>query len=163
MSKETQGRILELINELGLIRHPEGGFYKETYRSSEKTDGGAKDLATSIYYLLSMADFSSLHRIKQDENWYFHEGGTLFVHDISPDGVYIQHKLGMDITAGESPQCTIPAGHWFGASLKDPTSYVLVGCVVAPGFEFDDLELGERGKLMSLFPQHGELVQQLTR
>ena len=160
-------RVDELVTALALLPHPEGGFYKETYRSKEKTElasvGAQRDLATSIYYLLSGQDFSSLHRIEQDENWYFHEGGTLHVHDIAPNGDYVCHALGLDLTAGETPQCTIKAGHWFGASLKSVDSYALVGCVVAPGFDFEDLEIGVQEDLLDLFPHLDELIRRLTR
>jgi len=160
-------RVQELVTSLGLLPHPEGGYYKKLYRSNEKVElasvGAERDLATSIYYLLSGNDFSRLHRIKQDENWYFHEGDTLHVHDISPSGEYTCHALGLGVANGETPQCTIKAGHWFGASLKDTSTYALVGCVVAPGFDFADLEMGETADLLRLFPEHEGLIHRLTR
>jgi len=159
------------IRALGLRRHPEGGFYREIYRSGgsvarEHLAGdfsGDRSFATSILFLLGGHDFSALHRIKQDEIWYFHHGSALNVHVIDSAGLYSRLTMGPDPAAGHHLQGVVKAGLFFGASLEDPGSYALVGCACAPGFDFEDLELPDRKELLSLFPQHARLITQLTR
>ena len=159
------------IDWLRLVRHPEGGYYRETYRSSEVVAaaglpprfGGDRAFSTAIYFLLEGKDFSALHRIKQDEVWHFHDGAALAIHVIEPSGSYSRIVLGRHFEAGETPQAVVKAGCYFGASVCDPRSYALVGCTVAPGFEFADFELPGREELCRLYPQHRELISQLTR
>jgi len=160
----------QLIGQLDLIRHPEGGWFKETYRSTEQFAasalperfGGERSLCTSIYFLLEQGDFSALHRIKSDELWHFHSGCAVLIHLIAPDGSYQELRLGSDTAAGEQFQAVVPAGCWFGA---EPTGegYALVGCTVAPGFDFADFELGRREELVLRYPGHAGLVRRLTR
>ena len=164
-------RVSELIEKLELIPHPEGGYYKETYRSTDvlkKTDlpdrfTGDRVVSTMIYYLLEGNDFSAFHRIKSDESWHFYEGSTLIVSEIASDGALIEHKLGSDLTKGESFQTVIPAGSWFGAKLQDDFTYCLVGCGVAPGFDFEDFDMASRDGLLKSFPEHIETIESLTR
>lgn len=159
-----------LINQLGLARHPEGGWFSETYRAAEQVSGaalpqrynGARSFCTSIYFLLEQEDFSALHRIKSDELWHFHTGCALLIHVILPDGSYQGLHLGPDLEAGERFQAVVPAGSWFGAELKGE-GFGLVGCTVAPGFEFSDFELAERDGLMSRYPQYAGLIGRMTR
>ena len=114
------------INALELLRHPEGGWFRESYRSTEQFAadclpqrfGGSRSLSTAIYFLLEQGDFSALHRIKSDELWHFYHGSALIIHTISPDGNYQQLSLGPDLAAGEHFQVMAPAGYWFGAELK---------------------------------------------
>lgn len=158
------------INKLELLPHPEGGFYKETYRCTESINkenlpnrfGGDRNFSTSIYYLLSEENISALHKIKQDELWHFHYGSSLTIHMISPNGEYSQQKLGLDIDREETPQVIVPAGYYFAAEVNDKSSYVLSGCTVAPGFDFSDFEMPKRNELLSRFPQHKEIIAKLT-
>jgi len=141
--------IVELVEKLGLIPHPEGGYYKETYRS---------DASTAIYFLLTSDMFSALHRIKQDEVWHFYKGSPLYVHVIDGEGNYIRR-----IVSADNPQVVVKGGNWFGASVVEGYSFTLVGCTVAPPFTFDDFELAKRDYLMSLYPEHEDLIVRLTR
>ncbi|MBF5005105.1 cupin domain-containing protein [Diaphorobacter caeni] len=159
-----------LIEQLGLVRHPEGGWYRETYRASEMLASpalparfsGDRSLSTAIYFLLSDSDISSLHRIKADEVWHFYAGSALNVHCIFPDGVHRVFKLGPNIAAGEQFQAVVPAGCWFGAELAE-SGFALVGCTVAPGFDFADFELGQAKQLCNRYPQHKAMISRLTR
>lgn len=159
-----------LVNQLGLIPHPEGGYYKETYRSTNVIPkaalegfSGDRNFCTSIYFLLTSDNFSAFHRIKQDEIWHFYKGASLLVHVIYPDGEYVCHEVGMDLENGQLPQLTVPAGCWFASSVKEKESYCFVGCTVAPGFDFDDFELALRSDLVAEFPQHSKIITELTR
>ncbi len=158
------------IEQLGLEKHPEGGWYKEIYRSSENIPSeclptrfdGERSFCTSIYFLLCGDEFSALHRIKQDELWHFYAGSGLTVHVINKAGQYSQKNLGSDLGEGDSFQHVVEAGDWFGASVP-ADGYALVGCTVAPGFDFADFEMPGRECLLDLFPQHREIIMQLTR
>lgn len=160
------------IEKLGLEAHPEGGYYREMYRSQTviKKDelpdrfSGDRSFATSIYFLLEGSDFSSLHRIKSDELWHFYAGTALDVYVIHPDDGRLEVlKLGPRFDHGETFKAVVPHGAWFGAKVSDPDSFALVGCTVSPGFDFEDFELAEREKLLAEFPQHEELIKMLTR
>ncbi|MEI6208622.1 MAG: cupin domain-containing protein [Desulfuromonadales bacterium] len=160
----------ELIERLGLTRHPEGGWYRETYRSDESIQGnslperfaGSRAFSTAIYFLLQPGDISALHRIRSDEMWHFYAGTPLTLHVITPQGEYRPMKLGATIAAGESFQCVVPGGCWFGAAVTGD-GYALVGCTVAPGFDFADFEMGSRDALLKKFPLYAEIIQLLTR
>lgn len=159
-----------LIEQLGLVQHPEGGWYRETYRTSEKLDsqalparfGGDRSFSTAIYFLLEAGDISALHRIKADEVWHFYAGSALRVHCIFPEGSYQVFTLGAHVAAGEQFQAVVPAGCWFGAELAEG-GFALVGCTVAPGFDFADFELGQARQLCAHYPQHAALITRLTR
>lgn len=155
----------DVVERLGLSPHPEGGFYRETYRSGEtfETDRGPRSASTAIYFLVPRDVFSALHRIRSDEAWHFHAGAPLRVVSIAEDGTRVDHVLGLADT--QVPQAIVPAGAWFGAILEpDPThDFALVGCTVSPGFDFADFELGTRADLLARFPQHAEIVGALTR
>lgn len=159
------------IEQLGLARHPEGGWFRETYRSAgtipvaglpERFDG-ERAFSTAICFLLEQGDFSALHRLKSDEVWHFYDGAPLAVHMISPHGERSMFRLGRDVAQGERLQAAVPAGWWFGAELAAQGDYALVGCTVAPGFDFNDFEMAERTELMGMFPDHAALVMRLTR
>jgi predicted cupin superfamily sugar epimerase len=159
------------IDHLKLQPHPEGGHFRESYRSPETIArahlparfGGDRAFATAIYFLLEGDDFSALHRIKADEGWHFYDGAPLIVHVIDPQGNYSAIKLGRDFRRGELPQAVVKAGDLFAAALAGPGGYALVGCTVAPGFDFTDFELPPRHELVARYPQHGELIERLTR
>jgi uncharacterized protein len=160
----------ELINRLELLRHPEGGWYREMYRSEESIQGAAlpdrfsnaRSICTAIYFLLQSREISALHRIKSDEIWHFYSGVPLTVHVITPEGGYYPLHLGSDLSAGETFQCIVPSGCWFGAEVPG-NGYSLVGCTVAPGFDFADFEMGCRKELLKQFPELSEIIQLLTK
>jgi len=127
----------QLIDALGLLPHPEGGFYKETYRSELTLEGQERNLLTSIYFLLTSENVSRFHRIKSDELWYFHAGSPLIVHTLSERG-HMQHYLGLDLSKGQQPFLWIPKDTIFGSTVLEKESFSLVSCAVAPGFDFRD-------------------------
>jgi hypothetical protein len=159
------------IERLGLAPHPEGGYFRESYRSTDVIGaeslparyGGARAVSTAIYFLLRAGEISALHRIKSDEVWHFYAGGALVVSAIRPDGERRDLVLGPDLDAGHALQATVPAGDWFGAAPAPGTAYALVGCTVAPGFEFADFELADRRRLTAQYPGHAALIERLTR
>ena len=159
------------IDALEMLEHPEGGYFRETYRSAERLEAeqlperfdGPRPLATAIYFLLRAGEFSALHRLNQDEIWHFYAGDGLILHQIDPEGGHVVRELGPETAAGPRFQAVMPAGCWFGATLPAGARYALVGCTVSPGFEFADLELGDRASLLAAYPQHRELIERLTR
>lgn len=168
---EVQKSASDWIDSLGLVRHPEGGYYREIYRSSEILSqaglpprfDGPRSVATSIIYLLPAAEVSCLHRLRSDEVWHFYEGGPLWLAIIRPDGLLREVWLGRLMESGHVLQAAIPAGSWFGAAVPDPGGYALAGCTVAPGFEFGDFEIGLRDALLRTYPQHRSIIEKLTR
>ena len=161
----------KLIRSLNLKPHPEGGWYRETYRATESIAqnglpgryAGPRSYATAIYFLLSSTTFSALHRLKSDEQWHFYSGSPLSVHVIHADGRYTPITLGPNLAQGETFQAVVPHGCWFGATVDAPDAYALVGCSVAPGFDFGDFEIADRESLSAVFPQHRGLIERLTR
>jgi hypothetical protein len=125
--------------------------------------GGDRAFSTAIYFLLVGDDFSALHRIRQDEIFHFYDGSALLLHVIDPHGSYSMVKVGRDLSAGQLPQAVVKAGSLFGATVSDPRSYSLVGCTVAPGFDFADFEMPDREELCRQFPQHRPVIERLTR
>lgn len=150
---------------LQLTQHVEGGSFRETYRASLvlQQPAGPRAASTGIYFLLEDGEFSAFHRIASDEMWHFYDGVTLHIYEIKPNGTLHVHRLGRDITQGEQLQLVIPAGSWFASSVEETGGFALVGCTVAPGFDFADFELAERAALSQLFPQHAGLIGLLTR
>jgi predicted cupin superfamily sugar epimerase len=159
------------IEGLQLRRHPEGGWFRETYRSEEVLSKAAlpprfdadRAFSTAIYFLLDGEEFSALHRIKQDEIFHFYDGSGLTLHVIDPVGNYATVQVGRDLAAGELPQAAVRAGCLFGATVNDPRSYALVGCTVAPGFDFADFAMPGRDELCRQCPQHRLVIERLTR
>ncbi len=154
----------DLVHDLGLLPHPEGGFYRETYRAATHVDGG-RAAATMIYFLLPAGHVSRLHRIDADEGWHHYLGGTLEIYELDatePDSDARVTRLGKDLSRGEVPQHLVPAGRWFGAAPAAGSPYALVGCTVAPGFEFSKFELGRRDALLARFPAAADIVTRLT-
>jgi predicted cupin superfamily sugar epimerase len=154
--------VKEIIEKLGLTRHPEGGYFAETYRSEDFLDEKSRNVSTAIYYLLEGKDKSKLHRLKSDEIWHFYAGSSLVIEGFDEEGNTFRYLLGSDILRGEKCQVIIKKGTWFGACLDDSKSYALVGCTVAPGFDFDDFEMGDREILLKNYPQHKEIIEKLT-
>lgn len=157
------------IENLKLLPHPEGGFYKETYRSSEVIDhrqlppryAGARNFSTAIYFLLRSQDRSVFHRIQSDELWHFYAGTTLLIHVFEHGNLKI-YRLGPDPDKGDLFQVLVPKGCWFGAATERPNSYTLCGCTVAPGFDFTDFEMANRDELLKAFPDQEEIIKKLT-
>lgn len=164
-------RSQELIQNLELQKHPEGGYYKENYRSdrniyyqSENLDfPNGRSFGTAIYFLLKENEFSAFHRIKSDEIWHFYEGFPLEIISIDVDGNLERQILGNNLKNGESFQATVKGGKWFASRLLKAETYALVGCTVAPGFDFQDFEMADRKHLIELFPQHEEIIKELSR
>jgi uncharacterized protein len=152
----------EIIRKLKLMPHPEGGYFAETYRSEEIIDNINRNVSTAIYYLLRDKDMSKLHRLGSDEIWHFYTGSTLAIEGIDPMGEYFKYLLGMDLNKSELPQVIIPKNNWFGASLFTNDSFALIGCTVAPGFDFRDFEMGDKAKLLVSYPSHAQLIERLT-
>ncbi|RYG05169.1 MAG: cupin domain-containing protein [Chitinophagaceae bacterium] len=158
------------IQQLNLTKHIEGGSFRETYRSplvlgSEcigKPFSGPRAVSTSIYFLLEQGQFSAFHKISSDETWHFYEGDSLEIFEFNDNGELMTHRLGRDPSRGESFQVVISAGRWFGSRVRDNGNYSLVGCTVAPGFDFADFQLAERMELSAAYPDHAALIAEMT-
>lgn len=162
------------IDRLQLTPLPEeGGMFREMYRAPLTYQqsalparyDGPRSALTDIYYLLHGKTFSAFHRLQSDEIWHYHTGTALCVHVINLDGTYVCHTLGFDIERGEQLRVTLPLGCWFAAEMRDKSDdhFALVSCVVAPGFEFQDFELGTRAQLRTEYPAHATIIDRLTR
>ncbi len=131
----------EIIALLKLERHPEGGWYRETFRDTREIDGRAA--STAIYFLLDVGEVSDWHRVDAVEIWHWHAGAPLVI-TTSPNGHDASAvHLGPEITAGQRPQLVVPAGHWQTATSLG--AWTLVGCTVAPGFRFEGFEMAPPG------------------
>ena len=158
------------VENLNMTAHPEGGFYKETFVSTENISDkdldvnfeGSRMLWTSIYFLLRDGEVSNFHRLKSDEMWYYHSGSPLTIYMISPEGELITEQLGLNIEKGEKPQVLVPKDYIFGSAMNNE-GYALVGCMVSPGFEFKDFELFERSFLLEKYPEYKETILKLTK
>ena len=161
----------ELINTLELIPHPEGGYYKETYRSEGSISkdtlpadySGDRSYSTGIYFMLTADTFSAFHKINQDEMWHFYDGSPIELHMITEDGEYSCVYIGRDIEHGEYLQYVVPGGVWFASRVKDNAEYSLLGCTVSPGFDFADFILPNTTEMTKMFPQHAGIIGELTR
>jgi uncharacterized protein len=159
------------IDKLRLQPHPEGGYFRQTYRSEIVISrealpagfSGSRAASTAIYFLLDGKNFSAFHRLRSDEVWHFYAGEPLLVHVIDPGGEYFRMLLGHEPEAGQALQAVVRAGCWFASHVADWNSFALVGCTVAPGFDFEDFEMGKREELVARYPQHRELIERLTR
>lgn len=158
------------IDRLRLAPHPEGGHYCQTYRSAEEIPAGAlpsrydgpRAFATAIYFLLEAGEVSALHRLRSDELWHFHAGGSLLIHAIAADGTLRTQRLGTDIERGDQWQACVTQGPWFGAELAPGAAFALMSCTVSPGFDYADFELARRAELIAEYPQHRALIERLT-
>jgi len=159
------------IRKLELQPHPEGGYYRQTYRAETTISrsalpagfGGDREASTAIYFLLEGKNFSAFHRLQSDEVWHFYAGSPLLVHVIDQAGMYSRVLLGGNPESGQVFQAVVRAGCWFASHVEDWKSWALVGCTVAPGFDFDDFEMARRESLSREYPQHGEIIERLTR
>lgn len=161
----------EFIDHYQLLPHPEGGYYRETYRAAENIPHkslparfeGQRQFSTAIYFLLQKGNFSAFHRIKSDECWHFYAGGRMLIHMIDKEGSLQTIHLGADILSGERFQFIVPAGCWFASETGEATLFSFVGCTVAPGFDFADFELANAVELSKSYPQYEQLIRRLTR
>jgi hypothetical protein len=157
------------IKKLGLKKHPEGGYFREIYRSSErilpehlpKRYKKSRNFSTSIYFLLEGKQFSAFHLLQSDELWHFYSGSTVLLYIINQSGEITTKKVGR--SGNCEPQIIIEKRNWFAAEIEDKKSFSLFGCTVSPGFEFADFELGKRQELNIQFPQQKSLFTRLTR
>ncbi|ALS78549.1 cupin domain-containing protein [Planococcus kocurii] len=154
------------ITYLDMTAHPEGGYYKQSFVSPEKirtTEHPVeRNLYTSIYFLLRSQDISHFHRLKSDELWYFHAGHAVTVHILDANGNYRAEKLGLDLAAGERPQVLVKKGSIFGSTVEAADTFSLVGCMVSPGFDFEDFELLLQAELLALYPEHEQIIKKMA-
>ena len=163
-------RIEYLIRKLKLKKHSEGGYFAEIFRSQEmlknsilpKRHSGQRSLYTFIYYLLFGNKFSAFHRLKSDEIWHFYEGTRLLIHILENKQKLVTIKLGGNLSKGDTFTARIKSGYWFAAEVENKESFSLVGCTVTPGFDFDDFEFGDKGKLIRNFPNHKKIIEKLA-
>jgi len=157
---------LELVVRLHLVPHPEGGWYRETYRSESMVPGArpgtARAASTAILFLLPAGGHSAFHRIAADELWHHHAGDALELHLIDPAGRHEVRRLGPNVAAGETPQQRVPAG-WWQAATPLGGRFTLCGCTVAPGFDFEDFELAERTTFVAAHPGLRDVIARFTR
>lgn len=154
----------DVIKTLGLVPLPgEGGYFRETYRSTERLPGSNRSYSTAIYYMVTPETFSALHRLPHDEIFHFYLGAPVEMLIIHPDGAHEIVTLGADLARGQRPQFTVPAGCWQGTKLAPgENTFALLGTTVAPGFEFPDMEIKSRAELNRMFPDKSELIKRYT-
>src|SRR6185312_6046641 len=158
------------LDKLQLTPHPEGGAFREVYRAALVIPRqclplffrGDRNASTHIYFLLCKGEFSAFHRIAADELWHFYAGDPLLVYEINHSGHLNIHRLGNDPRKGEALFAVIGAGSWFASVPADESEYALVGCTVAPGFDFAEFELADRETLAQQYPAQAELIRRLT-
>jgi uncharacterized protein len=157
------------VTSLGLSPHPEGGFYKSSFDSEvfisgigEINEDSKRKLFTSIYFLLRSNDISHFHRLKSDELWYYHGGSSLTIHIIDESGEYKEVKLGLNLEKGELPQILVPKNTIFGSSVFEADTFSLVGCMVSPGFDFEDFELFYQEDLLKEYPEHEQIIKKMA-
>lgn len=161
----------DIIKYYSLQPHPEGGWYKETYKSANIINqkaladqfNGDRHISTAIYFLLEQGNFSAFHKIKSDECWHFYAGERLLIYVIDSLGDLSIIKLGANILNDEVCQFVVPANCWFASIPSTDTSFSFVGCTVAPGFDFDDFELANPAQLCETYPQHADVIARLCR
>ena len=161
-------RAAELIEILGLVPHPERGFFAETYRATSRVEAathhGPRSAGTAIYFLITSDQPATfLHRLRSDEIFHLYEGGPLDLVRLFADGTCDVARLGLDLAAGERPQIAVPAGTWFGTELAGGATHCLVGCTVAPGFEYADFELADGPELAVRYPDAAARIGRMSR
>lgn len=158
------------IAALGMQRHIEGGAYKENYRAPlvlpqnvlSAGHHGPRAASTAIYFLLKHGEFSGFHMLASDEVLHFYDGSPMHVYEITPAGEMRIHQLGRNLAQGQHFQCMIPGGHWFALRCEVADSFALIGCTVAPAFDFADFHMDDRASLTAKFPQHAQLIKEMT-
>lgn len=159
------------IDQLRLEPHPEGGFYREIYRSDEHIPAeglpqryhNSRAFATSIYFLLTSGQPSLFHALLSDELWFFHTGSAVTLHSLTDEAGYKTILLGPEPQEHHHFSALMRAGTWFGATVEHPDSYALLSCVVTPGFDFNDFTLASRSHLLKEFPVHAAIIEALTK
>jgi len=158
------------IEKLSLSKHPEGGFFRETYRSDEVINKKClpnrytsyRSFSTLIYYLLDSNGFSAFHKLKSDETWHYYTGTPLTLFIIEKSGLLRKITLGSNPDKGEVFQFVVKKDNWFAATVNKSDSFSLIGCTVSPGFDFEDFEIGKRSQLIILYPEHSSIIHKLT-
>lgn len=153
------------IDQLELLPHPEGGYYKEVFRDPvtyppHKEFKEERNYSTSIYYLLEKGDRSSFHRIKSDEVWHHYDGGCILIHYFEND-ILITKKLGKNLREGESLQIVVPKNSWFAAEPANNCTFALMGCTVSPGFDFRDFEMAKISDVEAYLPEYDNIIKKL--
>jgi uncharacterized protein len=153
------------IEKLELVRHIEGGYYKQIYASKRQCqEHGNRNLATCIFYLLDGNDFSAFHKINSDEIWHFFIGSSLTMYIFNEKDSKLKIvKLGKKLDKGENLQVIINEGDWFAAEVNDKSSFTLVGCTVIPGFEFKNFKLAKKKSLLLKFPSYKDIIEKLAK
>ena len=162
-SDPHQNEISSLTKKYNLLPHPEGGFYSQTFKSdlSVTAPFGPRSASTAIYFLITPGSVSRLHRLQADEVWHFYLGDPMTIIELKPDGSTCSTILGSDIiNTNQVCQHVVRAGTWFGSYPNEGSHYSFVGCTVAPGFEFEDFEMGSRKKLVG---EYGEVEEEIVR
>lgn len=156
----------ELKTILKLAPHPvEGGWFRQTYKSKAtvETPAGTRAVGTAIYYLLEPGTFSEMHVLTSDEVFHFYHGDPVEMLQLWPDGRAVVATLGPEIAAGQQVQLLVPAGVWQGTRLLPGGKVALLGCTVAPGFDFADYRGGRYAELAEEWPAEAERIRGLTR
>ena len=158
------------IAKLGMTQHVEGGAFKEHYRAPmllpqsvlSAAYKGDRNASTAIYFLLKHGEFSAFHLLASDEVLHFYDGLPMHVYEIDAAGAMHVHTLGRGLACGEQFALVIPGGSWFALRCEVAGCFSLIGCTVAPGFDFDDFTLDDRAMLLKKFPQHAQLIREMT-
>jgi predicted cupin superfamily sugar epimerase len=162
----------QVIDQLKLVPLTiEGGHFRETYRAPLTIPGkalpseytGDRNVSTAIYYLLTPETFSAIHIVRSDEAFHFYAGDPVEMLQLWPDGTSRVVFIGNNLAAGHEPQLVVPAGVWQGCRLTRGGRWALMGCTVAPGFDYADFELADRGELTRRHPEHTEMIAALTK
>lgn len=165
---DMQPTVQALIEHFELAPHPEGGYYREIFRSTTElahpgAAGAARSAGTFIYYLLPAGEMSAFHRVRaSDEIWHVYAGGPLELHTIDTQGRYARRLLTTDLAQG-APASVVPGGCWQATRPVPGAAWAFCGCTVAPGFDFADFEMPEARWLIEAFPEHAAIIRQLTR
>jgi len=156
----------EVISALGLAPHPEGGFFRETFRSPAKITAPfapvSRAASTAIYFLLRAGEFSAFHSVLSDEVWHHYLGATLELHTVDHNGRHQRVELGPNLQHGECPQWVVRAGSLQAARVIGD-GFTLCGCTVAPGFDFADFDMPPRSELVRRHPALIDLIESFTR
>lgn len=149
------------IEQLGLVPHIEGGYFKEIYQSAQKSND-QQALSSTIYYLLASDQRSKFHKLLADEIWFYHYGKPLSIYMIDHAGNFTEKVLGLDIAHGELPQVLVPSGTIFGAELLAKSGFTLVSCMVSPAFCEENFTLYTGDELIAQYPQHQKIISKLN-
>ena len=165
MKVNSKDQVGAIIDRLKLLPHPEGGYYRETYKCDRQisvSNSRERTVGTAIYYLLTESTFSEMHRLRFDEIFHFYMGDAVEMLQLH-EGQSTVHLLGTDLSNGQVPQLLVPAGVWQGSRLVPGGQFALLGTTMTPGFDFADYEQGRRSELISAYPQQRSLIEYLTR